>query len=218
MLDGKQSGNADGNIPVNNGVLNVNLNAEFFDGLRSNVFARLANPVFTGAPQAPTANLGANTAQLATTAFVQQALGTVNLGSRVAKTGDSMTGPLTLNNGQLFLRGLSGNSNSSVVYLNASNNRYLHYDGGNYTMPGANLYVNGGMVWHSGNISPWHPGNIGTPLNHVHGGWWERAETISNCGAYPVKIGWEVVRTGNEVISRKVIQNCKSNNCNCGNQ
>jgi hypothetical protein len=40
----------------------------------------------------------------------------------------------------------SGNS-TGVIFLGSSGTRYLHYDGGNYVMPNANLYVNGSPVW-----------------------------------------------------------------------
>ena len=58
--------------------------------------ATLASPTFTGTPAAPTASVGTNTTQLATTAFV--------LANAVVVTGDTMTGNLTvpsLNGGQL---------------------------------------------------------------------------------------------------------------------
>lgn len=38
MLDGKQAGNDEGNIPVNNGNLNANLNADYLDGFDSQSF------------------------------------------------------------------------------------------------------------------------------------------------------------------------------------
>ena len=58
--------------------------------------ALLASPTFTGTPAAPTASVGTNTTQLATTAFV--------LANAVDVTGDTMTGNLTvpsLNGGPL---------------------------------------------------------------------------------------------------------------------
>jgi hypothetical protein len=58
--------------------------------------ATLASPTFTGTPAAPTASVGTNTTQLATTAFV--------LNNCVELAGDTMTGDLTvpsLNGGQL---------------------------------------------------------------------------------------------------------------------
>jgi len=58
--------------------------------------ATLASPTFTGTPAAPTASVGTNTTQVATTAFV--------LNNCVELAGDTMTGDLTvpsLNGGQL---------------------------------------------------------------------------------------------------------------------
>lgn len=40
LLDGKQSGNATNNIPVNNGNLNVNLNAQYLNGVQESGFIR----------------------------------------------------------------------------------------------------------------------------------------------------------------------------------
>ena len=48
------------------------LDADLLDGAQGSLYARLANPTFTGTPDAPTASTGTNTTQLATTAFVQQ--------------------------------------------------------------------------------------------------------------------------------------------------
>ena len=50
------------------------LDADLFDGAESALFARLANPTFTGVPAAPTAADGTNTTQIATTAFVRAAI------------------------------------------------------------------------------------------------------------------------------------------------
>jgi hypothetical protein len=56
-------------------------------------------------------------------------------------------------------------SNTGVVYLNASVNRYLFYDGTNYQMPGASLYVNGIFVnsagWAKEAVRPVEPGILG---------------------------------------------------------
>lgn len=46
---------------------------QFLTNLR-NIFAGLASPGFTGTPTAPTAEVGTNTTQIATTAFVKSAL------------------------------------------------------------------------------------------------------------------------------------------------
>jgi len=156
LLDGRHAGNANGSIPINNGTLNTNLNADLLDGKQADAFALLESPALSGTPTAPTAAVGRNTTQIATTAFVQQALATVNLGSRVAKTGDTMTGNLTISSGAVYLRGYGGNTNRGIVFLNAANSRYLDFNGSTYQMPGAELYVNGGRVWTSA--------NVGTPM------------------------------------------------------
>lgn len=55
---------------------NVTVNAKGLITAGANAaYAPLASPIFTGIPTAPTANLATNTTQLATTAFVQSALG-----------------------------------------------------------------------------------------------------------------------------------------------
>lgn len=51
--------------------LNTNLNADLLDGVDSSAIALLASPALTGTPTAPTATVGTNTTQIATTAFVQ---------------------------------------------------------------------------------------------------------------------------------------------------
>jgi hypothetical protein len=56
--------------------------------------ANLASPTFTGTPAAPTAGSGTNTTQLATTAFVQTAIGSIGSGvtSVAAGTDINVTG------------------------------------------------------------------------------------------------------------------------------
>jgi hypothetical protein len=46
------------------------------------------------------------------------------------------------------------NNTSGVIFLGNTGARYLFYDGTNYIMPGTNLVVNGGTVWHTGNFDP----------------------------------------------------------------
>lgn len=54
-----------------------NSQMEFMYGvpIDTSAFAPKASPVFTGIPTAPTAEVGTNTTQIATTAFVQAAIG-----------------------------------------------------------------------------------------------------------------------------------------------
>ena len=92
-----------------------------------NLKANLASPALTGTPTAPTASAGTNNTQIATTAYVETAVSnlvssapetlntlnelsealaddpnfsttiTTSIGTKVAKSGDTMTGPLVLN-------------------------------------------------------------------------------------------------------------------------
>ena len=59
--------------------------------------ANIAAPTFTGVPAAPTATLGDNTTQLATTAFVTAAVGDIDHSVYLLKTGGALTGPVTTN-------------------------------------------------------------------------------------------------------------------------
>jgi hypothetical protein len=57
---------------------------------------------------------------------------------------------------------------TGVIFLNAATSRYLYFDGGNYIMPGAELYVNGTRVWRSGTIdtNTWHTSGDGKNRFH----------------------------------------------------
>ena len=57
--------------------------------------ANLASPALTGTPTAPTATLGTNTTQVATTAFVQSALATVSAGTSSSNLYVSASGDVT---------------------------------------------------------------------------------------------------------------------------
>src|SRR5690606_28800364 len=95
---------------------------------------------------------------------------------------------------------------TSVIFMNSARDRYLNYDGINYNMPNAELYVNGGKVWHSG--------NIGTPLNEPYGvvlG----SRAAGNCGAIALASGIETYRSGNAIAARLYTSNCRNCNCNC---
>lgn len=61
----------------------------------------------------------------------------------VPNTGGVMTGDLTVYRG--------GSPTTGYVFINQANTRYLGFDGSNYQLPGASLYVNGSLVWTQGN-------------------------------------------------------------------
>ncbi len=217
LLDGKQSGNANGNIPVSNGTVNTNLNADMVDGKH----------VGNGSGQIPLSNGAANTDLNAdmldgyhASSFVRTIQGvapdvsgnvSVDLASRVAKTGDTMTGNLTVTNGSGAivldktgdLKVYRSGGTTGVLYLNSAGSRYLHFDGSYYRMPGAELYVNGGRVWRDG----WVGVCAGAHLGGIHGG-----QSFSP----PNAIGWSLPYiTSVDGYGRVTGFSTYNNNCNC---
>ncbi|MDG4877657.1 hypothetical protein P9273_21375 [Mesorhizobium sp. WSM4935] len=75
--------------------------------------AAIASPAFTGTPTAPTAALGTNTTQIATTAFVQNAAGSLPFKQRFESAQQTITagGPLTL------AHGLAAQPKLYLIYL-----------------------------------------------------------------------------------------------------
>jgi len=61
-------------IIVDSSTLVANLNADLLDGQHGSYYAPIASPTFTGTPTAPTAAVGTNTTQIATTAYVTTAV------------------------------------------------------------------------------------------------------------------------------------------------
>ncbi|MGV2866454.1 hypothetical protein [Achromobacter sp. AGC39] len=214
-LRGATTGNAEGNIPLSNRTMNTGLNAELLGGVTRDFFAPITSPNFKVAAYAPTAAVGTNTTHIATCAFVQSALGTVDLSSRLALSGGQMYGNLHISSGLLWLFGYNGNSNASVILMNAAQSRYLMFDGTNYVMPNSNLYVNGGLVWTSA--------NVGTPIVAPYGVYTGDQGVIYESGpsgtyVVPLRTGIETFRSGNALAARAVIVNCKNclaQNCNC---
>jgi hypothetical protein len=70
---------------------------------------------------------------------------------------------------------------TGVIFF--TGNRYLYYDGVNYVMPGANLFVNGSQVWHGGNLNPANATNLTTG-------------TLAS-GVMPAGLGWNATQHSN---------------------
>ena len=70
-------------------------------------------------------------------------LGGVAAASYAQLSGATFTGDITTYR--------SASPTTGVIYLGNGNNRYLYYNGTVYDMPGANLYINSGLAWTSGN-------------------------------------------------------------------
>jgi hypothetical protein len=84
-VDGYDAGNGNGQIPVSNGTVNTNLNADLLDGQHGNYYAT-ASAVASAQSTADSANTAAATANS-------------NASGRVSKSGDTMSGQLTLPGG-----------------------------------------------------------------------------------------------------------------------
>ena len=76
----------------------------------------------------------------------------------VDKAGDTMTGNLNfgvagasklLSNGDIYA--IRSGNNSGLIAFNNTVTRYLSWDGTNYNLPGANLYISSQLAWHAGN-------------------------------------------------------------------
>lgn len=187
MLDGKHASNGSGNIPLSNGTVNTNLNADMLDGFHAASFVRSIQGV------APDVNGNV----------------VVDLVSKVSRSGDTMSGQLTNTSGLLHLYGYGGNPNTAVIFMNLAQNRYLHFDGSNYHMPGAELYVNGGQVVRGITL---------TQGGYRDSGWRGTATDTPPNTARP--LGYEVYYESAGVIRLRqyggYYTNCVCNcNCNC---
>lgn len=128
-------------------------------------YALINSPVFTGDARCVTPATSDNDTSIATTAFVKA--------SSVQKTGDSMTGPLTISAAMSATYGTftgtvtgvasvwsgdmtlfrANSPGTGVLFLGNSGSRYLFWDGTSYNMPGGNLAVGGGVNGTSGTFS-----------------------------------------------------------------
>jgi hypothetical protein len=134
VLDGVTSTTAELNIL--DGVTATTAELNFVDGVTSNIQtqlnakANLDSPALTGTPTAPTATAGTNTTQLATTAFVQTALGGAAsytlLGTLTTTSGSSQTlSGLTLTDYKFLFLSVNGVSTSVSTYMRwAANNSH----------------------------------------------------------------------------------------------
>lgn len=127
--------------PVQNKVVNTALAAK----------AALASPTFTGQPKAPTAAVGTSTTQLATTAFVQNALPSAATATGTGSTAVS-AGAIT----QVPLTALTGavktNLSISSGGVKCAKAGYVRVSGSTYTSPTVNgswqgTYVRKGPTW-----------------------------------------------------------------------
>jgi hypothetical protein len=111
-----------GTLPVANGGTGVTTST----GTGSTVLS--ASPAFTGTPTAPTAGIGTNTTQLATTAYVINQIGAITAGVSTFSGGTTGLTPASATNGAITLAGTlaaanggTGNTNGTVAKLATTN-------------------------------------------------------------------------------------------------
>jgi hypothetical protein len=77
---------------------------------------------------------------------------TTTVNTKFPTAGGTITGNTTVTGDITTYRPAS--PTTGVIFFGNAGNRYLFYDGTNYNMPSAQLYVNGSQVWHGGNFNP----------------------------------------------------------------
>jgi hypothetical protein len=166
-----------------------------------------ASPTFTGTPAGPTASPGTNTTQLATTAFVTAATGTLGTMSTqnanaVAITGGTITGitDLTVADGGT---GASTFTANSVVLGNGTSSL-----AGNMVAPSTsgNLLVSNGTTWQSRSLA-----SSGVKLGlGITGESWSSPSrssgtTYTNSNAYPIMVNVTVQLTANGCNAQLIV-------------
>lgn len=128
----------------------------------------------------------------------------VDTSDKVSKSGDTMTGDLSITSGQLKVYGYSGNTSKGIVRLTSDNTKYLYFDGTKYVMPGADLVVNGGTVWHSGNFNATSHGVHLTSIRSAHSFTLQNVYNSGGSGTLSMSI---------DVYGR--VTSSSLSNCNC---
>jgi hypothetical protein len=154
-----------------------------------------ASPTFTGVPVAPTATAGTNTTQIATTAFVTTATGTLGTMSTqnanaVAITGGTITGITDL----AVADGGTGSSSftaNSVLLGNGTSAL-----SGNLVAPGTsgNVLTSNGTTWAS-SAAPGGVGKSGTSWNNVSGSR-SIGSSYTNGNTYPIMVNAGITAGG----------------------
>lgn len=107
------------------------LDADTLDGVEGASYAQLASPTFTGTPAAPTAAVGTNTTQLATTAFVNAEIAN----DAPTKTGGGASGTWGIN--------VTGNAGTATTLQTARTIGGVSFDGSaSINLPGVNTTGN----------------------------------------------------------------------------
>jgi hypothetical protein len=87
---GNVDNTSDANKPISTATQTA-LDLKLDSSTASTTYATIASPTFSGTPLAPTASLGTNTTQIATTAFVKSEVNDNNLNGYIPSTSTSIT-------------------------------------------------------------------------------------------------------------------------------
>lgn len=113
------------------------LNADLLDGQHGSYYSPISSPALTGTPTAPTASAGTNTTQLATTAFVVNALSSLvdsapatldTLNELAAALGDDANFSTTVTNSIATKLSLSGGTISGkLTFSQVGSNQFIEF-------------------------------------------------------------------------------------------
>lgn len=181
---GYAPGNASGNVPLSNGTVNTNLNADMIDGAHAGTGANQVLLLDSGA-HIPAASIPASGVTAGTYRSVTVAAdGRLTAGSNpTTLSGYGITDAASINgnsgqnfsmNGGTFYGALKSQyaagancapnagdiaavrsgGTTGVVYLNSAGDHYLFWDGSYYNLPASDLKINSNVAWHAGNFTP----------------------------------------------------------------
>ena len=113
------------------------LNADLLDGQHGSYYSPISSPALTGTPTAPTASTGTNTTQIATTAFVVNALSSLvdsapatlnTLNELAAALGDDSNFSTTVTNSIATKLSLSGGTISGkLTFSQVGSNQFIQF-------------------------------------------------------------------------------------------
>ena len=133
-------------LPANGGTADLAKNAEKLGGQLPNYYATAANlalkaaiasPTFTGTPKAPTAAAGTNTTQIATTAFVAEAIAAITSQGKIVAYNLAQNGYVKWDIGLILQWGKSS-SNIVTFPIAFNDSPYIAVNSTNHTGSGEN--------------------------------------------------------------------------------
>ncbi|MFD2274147.1 shufflon system plasmid conjugative transfer pilus tip adhesin PilV [Undibacterium arcticum] len=95
---------------------------------------------------------------------------------------------------------------TGVIFLNGANTRYVYFDGTQYQMPGANLYVNGSQAWTQATLTNLNqltngPGYITAAQAPVQSVFGRTGNVVMNSGDVTTALGYVPVNRAGDTMS-----------------